>query len=175
MSKDETGKTEGQGLPGYSANNSIPNGFALPIPTATAAGEVDEPETSADPWSSTWDDSSGQPGQNGSSETRVNDWSDSFEYDGEYTAEYESAYNGSRSGQNGGSSWEPREAGTRSHDDARPLHGPRASTTVEHAITSRSRTTPVNRLPSLRRPVTRPCRTVTPMPSAARVSASTSL
>ena len=37
MSKDETGTTESQGIPGYSANSSIPGGFTLPIPTATAA------------------------------------------------------------------------------------------------------------------------------------------
>ena len=52
MSKDETGNAEGQGLPGYSANNSIPGGgFALPIPAPTAAGQVEESPSSADPWS----------------------------------------------------------------------------------------------------------------------------
>ena len=37
MSKDETGTTESQGIPGYSANSPIPGGFPLPTPTATAA------------------------------------------------------------------------------------------------------------------------------------------
>lgn len=59
MSNNETGSTENQGIPGYSANNSIPGGFALPIPTAGAG--VSEPEQPpADPWSSTWDDTSWQ-------------------------------------------------------------------------------------------------------------------
>ncbi len=89
MSKDETGNNESQGLPGYSANNSIPGGFALPIPTGATGGHVDDTPASADPWSSTWDDRSWQPGQNGAvrgAETGVNDWSDSYEYGGEYTA-----------------------------------------------------------------------------------------
>ena len=113
MSKDETGSTEGQGLPGYSANNSIPSGFALPIPSATAAGEVEETPATADPWSTTWDDSSWQPGENGRPATGINDWSDTYEYGGEYSAEYESAYtNGhSHEGQNGWSSWEPSDNG----------------------------------------------------------------
>ena len=51
MSKDETGSTESQGIPGFSANNSIPGGFTLPIPIATAGASQPE-ETSADPWSS---------------------------------------------------------------------------------------------------------------------------
>ena len=114
MSKDETGNTEGQGLPGYSANNSIPGGFALPVPSAAAGGEVEETPASADPWSSTWEDRSWQPSQNGTTavngaETGVNDWSDSYEYGGEYTAEYESAYSNGQAhqGQNGWSAWEP--------------------------------------------------------------------
>lgn len=59
MSKDETGSTESQGIPGFSANNSIPGGFTLPIPIATAGGSQPE-ETPADPWSSTWEDTSWQ-------------------------------------------------------------------------------------------------------------------
>ena len=57
MSKDETGSDEVRGLPGYPANNSIPSGFALPIPIASAPIHVDEAEP-ADPWSSTWEDTS---------------------------------------------------------------------------------------------------------------------
>lgn len=59
MSKDETGSTESQGIPGFSANNSIPGGFTLPIPIATA-GASQADETPADPWSSTWEDTSWQ-------------------------------------------------------------------------------------------------------------------
>ena len=35
MSNEDGGKVEDQGIPGYSANNTIPGGFALPLPTAT--------------------------------------------------------------------------------------------------------------------------------------------
>src|SRR6478735_7537366 len=64
MSKDETGNTESQGIPGFSANNSIPGGFALPIPTASA-GAAQPDEAPADPWSSTWEDTSWQSGDTG--------------------------------------------------------------------------------------------------------------
>ena len=57
MTKDETGINEARGLPGYPANNSIPSGFTLPIPMASSPSHVDEVE-SADPWSSTWEDTS---------------------------------------------------------------------------------------------------------------------
>jgi MinD-like ATPase involved in chromosome partitioning or flagellar assembly len=104
MSKDDTGSTEGQGLPGYSANNSIPGGFTLPLP-ALAPEQSDQGQASADPWSTTWDDNSWQQGSTRTPETGVNDWSDSYDYGGEYTAEYETAYtNGySHEGQNGSS------------------------------------------------------------------------
>src|SRR4051794_36692278 len=57
MSKDETGSTENQGIPGFSANSSIPGGFTLPIPLA-GSGAPEPEEAAADPWSSTWDDTS---------------------------------------------------------------------------------------------------------------------
>ncbi|MEW1952137.1 hypothetical protein [Terrabacter sp. NPDC080008] len=57
MGKDETGSTENQGIPGFPANNSVPGGFTLPIPIATAGASQDE-EAPADPWSSTWEDTS---------------------------------------------------------------------------------------------------------------------
>ncbi|GAA2740316.1 hypothetical protein GCM10009868_02040 [Terrabacter aerolatus] len=60
MSNNETGSTESQGIPGWSANHSIPGGFALPIPTA-GAGATEPEQPPADPWSSTWDDTSWQP------------------------------------------------------------------------------------------------------------------
>ncbi|GGM86676.1 hypothetical protein GCM10009721_09330 [Terrabacter tumescens] len=62
MSKDETGSTESQGIPGFSANNTIPGGFALPIPVA-GAGATEPEAAPADPWSSTWDDTSWQSGE----------------------------------------------------------------------------------------------------------------
>jgi len=68
MSKDETGSTESQGIPGFSANNSIPGGFTLPIPIATAGASQPE-ETSADPWSSTWEDTSWQSGDDGEADS----------------------------------------------------------------------------------------------------------
>ena len=44
MGKDETGTDEVRGLPGYPANNSIPSGFALPIPMASAPTDLaDDP------------------------------------------------------------------------------------------------------------------------------------
>lgn len=57
MSKDDSTNTESQGIPGYSANSSVPGGFALPLPTQTSS---EEPEQSSDPWSSTWDDATWQ-------------------------------------------------------------------------------------------------------------------
>ncbi len=121
MSKDETGTNEGQGIPGFSANNSIPGGFTLPIPTATA-GADHEDEAPADPWSSTWEDSSWQPGDTGQqpavggSDTAAggatNSWTDSYEYGDDYTST-ESA-NGHD--QNGSSTsawdWQPSDPGT---------------------------------------------------------------
>lgn len=62
MSKDETRSTESQGIPGFSANNTIPGGFALPIPVA-GAGATEPEAAPADPWSSTWDDTSWQSGE----------------------------------------------------------------------------------------------------------------
>jgi hypothetical protein len=118
MSKDETGSTEGQGLPGFPANNSIPGGFTLPIPTAATVGQTDD--TPADPWSSTWDDTSWQPSESAttaSGETASNDWSDSYEYGGEYTAEYDIAATNGLSAQdgvgeqNGWTPWEPSDPG----------------------------------------------------------------
>ncbi|GAB3873868.1 MinD/ParA family ATP-binding protein [Terrabacter terrigena] len=92
MSKDETGSNEGQGIPGFSANNSIPGGFTLPIPTATA-GEPHEDVAPADPWSSTWEDTSWQSGDTGQQPTvgtsdgaGSNQWTDSYEYGGEHAS-----------------------------------------------------------------------------------------
>ena len=111
MSKDETGSDEVRGLPGYPANNSIPSGFALPIPMAPAPAHLDEPEP-ADPWSSTWEDTSwhisgdtseatndvpvagvatDDSGTDGVSSTEgvdSTDWTDSYEYGGEFAADY---------------------------------------------------------------------------------------
>lgn len=119
MSKDETSNTEGQGIPGFSSNNSIPGGFTLPIPMATAAADETD-ETPADPWSSTWDDTSWQPSDTGgtaSGETGSNDWSDSYEYGGEYTAVDDSAATDGLAEQNGvgqhngWAAWEPSDPG----------------------------------------------------------------
>ncbi|WP_374971180.1 MinD/ParA family protein [Terrabacter sp. BE26] len=68
MSKDENGSTESQGIPGFSANNSIPGGFTLPIPIATAGASQPE-EASADPWSATWEDTSWQSGDAGEADS----------------------------------------------------------------------------------------------------------
>ena len=112
MSKDETGSDEVRGLPGYPANNSIPSGFALPIPMAPAPEHLDEPEP-ADPWSSTWEDTSwhvdavtdegtndapvtdgsglaaaGSEGADGNESADGTDWTDSYEFGGEYAADY---------------------------------------------------------------------------------------
>src|SRR6187397_1599506 len=97
MGKDETGSDEVRGLPGYPANNSIPSGFALPIPMAPAPTQLDDPEP-ADPWSSTWEDTSWHvggdaaetandaPAHGGTSDGT--DWTDSYEFGGEYAADY---------------------------------------------------------------------------------------
>ena len=132
MSKDETGSDEVRGLPGYPANNSIPSGFALPIPMAPAPEHLDEPEP-ADPWSSTWEDTSWHvnadtdegtnapvtddvdltgagPATGGADGT---DWTDSYEFGGEYAADYgqlarhDDAVGGVASGLNGHSTTEP--------------------------------------------------------------------
>ena len=127
MSNDETGSTEGQGIPGFSSNNSIPGGFTLPIPMGTAAANQTE-ETPADPWSSTWDDTSWQSGDAGETgsgggtpvDSSSNDWSDSYEYGGDHTVGYDaaqssgySAHNGT-SEHNGWASWEPSDLGVSS-------------------------------------------------------------
>ena len=85
MSNDETGTTEGQGLPGYAANNAVPGGFTLPLPMATSSVEAPE-ERPTDPWSSTWEDASWQSTEGiaaGPSEASTNGWSDSYEFGGE--------------------------------------------------------------------------------------------
>jgi MinD-like ATPase involved in chromosome partitioning or flagellar assembly len=106
MGKDETGSDEVRGLPGYPANNSIPSGFALPIPMAPAPTQLDDPEP-ADPWSSTWEDTSWHVGGNTAESTNDapvaesadagapdggtsdgTDWTDSYEFGGEYAADY---------------------------------------------------------------------------------------
>jgi MinD-like ATPase involved in chromosome partitioning or flagellar assembly len=109
MSKDETGSTESQGIPGYSANNSIPGGFALPIPTAGAgASEPEQPP--ADPWSSTWDDTSWQTGETG--ETATYDLSELNGHDLN-GADHGSAASGSTSAStNTWTDWEPSDPGT---------------------------------------------------------------
>ena len=133
MSKDETGSDEVRGLPGYPANNSIPSGFALPIPMAPAPEHLDEPEP-ADPWSSTWEDTSWHV--NADSDESTNDapvaddaglttaglatesadgtdWTDSYEFGGEYAADYgqlarhDDSAGGATSGINGHSTTEP--------------------------------------------------------------------
>ena len=72
MSNEDGGKVEDQGIPGYSANNTIPGGFALPLPTATNSSDPEpeaEADETADPWSSTWDDTSWQLPDSDSSES----------------------------------------------------------------------------------------------------------
>src|SRR5690348_6904969 len=101
MSKDETGNTESQGIPGFSANNSIPGGFALPIPTATT-GAPQPDEAPADPWSSTWEDTSWQSGDTsaiptvapGDAGSASDDWTASYEYGSESAAGAASDLNG---------------------------------------------------------------------------------
>ena len=100
MSKDDTGNTESQGIPGFSANNSIPGGFALPIPTATG-GAAQPDEAPADPWSSTWEDTSWQSGDTGEiptgaddADSSTNQWTDSYEYGVETAAHDTSERNG---------------------------------------------------------------------------------
>jgi MinD-like ATPase involved in chromosome partitioning or flagellar assembly len=99
MSNDDSGNGEGQGIPGYSANNTIPGGFSLPLPTATNSIDPEpEAEQGADPWSSTWDDTSWQlPATDssaslysaeelsqyaGSDHAARSDWSDSYDHGG---------------------------------------------------------------------------------------------
>ena len=122
MSKDETGSTEGQGIPGFSSNNSIPGGFTLPIPMGTAAANQTE-EPPADPWSSTWDDTSWQPSDTAETTpagTGANDWSDSFEYGGDDTVGYDAAATSGYTAQNGTgeqdgwASWDASDFGTSS-------------------------------------------------------------
>lgn len=110
MSNDDSGKAEGQGIPGYSANNTIPGGFALPLPTVS--NSIDSPaetDQSADPWSSTWDDTSWQLPESDSSESlysseelsqyAATDWADSQDHPGGPGPE----------GQPAASGWEPWE------------------------------------------------------------------
>lgn len=120
MSTDETGSTEGQGIPGFSSNNSIPGGFTLPIPMGTAAAADQTDEAPADPWSSTWDDTSWQPSSSGETapgESGSNGWTDSYEYGGDPSVEHDAAAtNGysttdSTTEQNGWASWEPSDPG----------------------------------------------------------------
>ncbi|MFM6852114.1 MAG: hypothetical protein ACKOVB_23725 [Terrabacter sp.] len=121
MSKDETGTNEGQGIPGFSANNSIPGGFTLPIPTATA-GQDHEDEAPADPWSSTWEDTSWQPGDTGqqpavgasdasqgAGTSSTNSWTDSYEYGGEYASTEASAGHESNGASTGSWDWQPSD------------------------------------------------------------------
>lgn len=118
MSKDETGSNEGQGIPGFSANNSIPGGFTLPIPTATA-GAPHEDEAPADPWSSTWEDTSWQPGDTGqqpavaaSDDTAANQWTDSYEYGGESASTDTNGHDHNGSSTTSWTEWQPSDPGT---------------------------------------------------------------
>jgi hypothetical protein len=128
MSKDDSGNVEAAGIPGYSANNTIPGGFSLPLPTVTNSGEPEtEAEQSADPWSSTWDDSSWQlpeaesdaslyaseevPGYSSASYTSsdggsADDWSDSYDHGGDP----EAATPGAVPASSGWEPWEPAAA-----------------------------------------------------------------
>lgn len=67
--QDDAEAVEGSGLPGYSANNTIPGGFVLPLPgvgggavnAAPTDADLDDGDgAAADPWSSSWDDDSWQ-------------------------------------------------------------------------------------------------------------------
>jgi MinD-like ATPase involved in chromosome partitioning or flagellar assembly len=143
MSNDETGKTEGQGIPGFSSNNRVPGGFALPIPVAT--GEPEE-RPSSDPWSSTWDDDSWQSEEAASEQTSPdasggNTWSDPYAshgpstpsddasggdaagdfaaYEGDYDSSYSSGYTAGGSTQNGWSSWESGSTSTEADESTR--------------------------------------------------------
>ncbi len=92
MSKDDSGNVEAAGIPGYSANNTIPGGFSLPLPTMTNPIDAEaeaEAEQSADPWSTTWDDSSWQLPES-ESEASL--------YASEETASYTSSYRTSEDG-----------------------------------------------------------------------------
>jgi MinD-like ATPase involved in chromosome partitioning or flagellar assembly len=142
MSNDETGKTEGQGIPGFSSNNRVPGGFALPIPVAT--GEPEE-QPSSDPWSSTWDDDSWQSEEAASEQTSPdasgNTWSDPYAsagasttsedasggdaagdfaaYEGDYDSSYSSGYASGGSTQNGWSSWDSGSGSTEAEESTR--------------------------------------------------------
>ncbi|WP_076264159.1 MinD/ParA family ATP-binding protein [Intrasporangium flavum] len=99
MSNDETGNTEGQGIPGFSSNNRVPGGFALPIPVATGTSE-DQP--SSDPWSSTWDDDSWQSEEAASEQSSPeasggNTWSDPYASSGESTTADDASASGGTS------------------------------------------------------------------------------
>ncbi|NUO89940.1 MAG: hypothetical protein HOQ18_03800 [Dermatophilaceae bacterium] len=127
MSKDETGTNEGQGIPGFSANNSIPGGFTLPIPTATA-GADHEDVAPADPWSSTWEDSSWQPGDTGQQPAvgasgasgasyasqggaTTNSWTDSYEYGGERASADSSKGHDHNGSSTSSWDWQPSDPG----------------------------------------------------------------
>lgn len=111
MSDEDSGKAEGPGIPGYSANNTIPGGFSLPLPTVTnSVDSAAETEPAADPWSSTWDDdTSWQLPAADSSESLYSsqelsqyadtDWSDSYDHGGEAGSAAPATANG----------WEPWE------------------------------------------------------------------
>ena len=96
MSNEDSGNGSGQGIPGYSVNDTIPGGFSLPLPKGNTNHSEPEPEEddaqSADPWSSTWDDTSWQlpdsdPGENpyAAAETQypAAEWSDSYDHGGD--------------------------------------------------------------------------------------------
>ncbi|WP_323095457.1 hypothetical protein [Intrasporangium sp. YIM S08009] len=142
MSNDETGNTEGQGIPGFSSNNRVPGGFALPIPVATGSPE-DQP--SSDPWSSTWDDDSWQSEEAASEQTSpeasdANTWSDPYAasegtstatddasgstgdfsaYEGDYDSSSSGGYTPNGSTQNGWSSWESGSGSTEADESTR--------------------------------------------------------
>lgn len=123
MSNEDGGKVEDQGIPGYSANNTIPGGFALPLPTATNSSDPEpeaEADGTADPWSSTWDDTSWQLPDSDSSEslysseelanyaggtTSRSDWGDSHDHGGE-----QATGGGAVETASGWEAWEPTGA-----------------------------------------------------------------
>lgn len=131
MSKDETGTTESQGIPGFSANSSIPGGFTLPIPTASAA--AGEPEQApADPWSSTWEDTSWQSAESG----EANAWSD-WEPADPATSD-DSAATGTESETHTG--WTPAGATLDGHTAARRAYAGRPTIDPDVAAASASST-----------------------------------
>ncbi len=115
------------GHPRYSANSSIPGGFTLPIPTATdPAGQPEQ--APADPWSSTWEDTSWQSADSG----ETNAWSDWEPADPETSDD--SAASGTESESYTG--WAPAGASRDEHTAARRAYAGRPTVDPDVAAAS---------------------------------------